>query len=68
MAAKVAVKGKDTAPIYQFLQEKELNGWQDNKVGWNFNNFLFDEQGRPVAYFPSREKPLGGDLEAAVAR
>jgi len=67
MAAKVSVKGDDQAPIYHFLQNKSENGWQDNKVGWNFNKFLFDETGKPVGYFGSNSKPLGGELEKAIA-
>lgn len=67
MAAKVSVKGENQAPIYNFLQNKSENGWESNSVGWNFNKFLFDETGKPVRYFGSNSKPLGGELEKAIS-
>jgi glutathione peroxidase len=30
MAAKVSVKGKDIAPIFEFLTDKKLNGVKNN--------------------------------------
>jgi len=57
MASKVSVKGEDTAPIYQWLTSKEKNGVLDATIGWNFNKFLLDENGKLLAYFPSKTEP-----------
>lgn len=62
MAAKISVKGDDTAPIYQWLTHKEMNGVMDAEIKWNFNKFLLDENGRLVAYFPSRIKPMSEEI------
>lgn len=57
MAAKVSVKGDDTAPIFKFLTEKQLNGVKDSKILWNFTKFLVDENGKLVDSFVSNVKP-----------
>lgn len=54
---KVAVKGSDIAPIYQWLTQKNKNGVLDATISWNFNKFLIDEEGKMLAYFPSNIKP-----------
>ena len=46
MMAKISVKGKDKHPVYQFLTEKEKNGFQDSKVKWNFQKYLVNENGQ----------------------
>ena len=62
MAAKVSVKGDDMAPIYQWLTSKTENGVLDATIGWNFNKFLVDENGKMVAYFPSKVTPLSDEI------
>ena len=48
MAAKMDVKGKHIAPIYQWLTQKTLNGVEDSKVSWNFNKYLISRDGASV--------------------
>ena len=62
MAAKVSVKGSDTAPIYKWLCNKSENGVLDASIGWNFNKFLLDESGKLLAYFPSKVKPFDEEI------
>lgn len=62
MAAKISVKGKNTAPIYQWLCNKSMNGVMDAKVSWNFNKFLLDENGKLVAHFKSKVKPMSEEI------
>lgn len=57
MAAKVSVKGDDTAPIFKFLTEKELNGVKNTTILWNFTKFLVDENGKLIDSFVSTTKP-----------
>ena len=42
MMSKISVKGKDMAPLYQWLTEKKLNGKEDAPVQWNFQKFMID--------------------------
>jgi glutathione peroxidase len=57
LADKIDVKGANIAPIYQWLTQKAKNGVLDANIGWNFNKFLIDENGKMLAYFPSNVKP-----------
>lgn len=66
MAAKISVKGKDMAPIYQWLTNKEHNGYESSTVKWNFNKYLIDEEGRLVGIFSSKVKPGSDELKAAI--
>ena len=62
MAAKVSVKGDDIAPVYKWLTSKEANGVLDAEIRWNFNKFLIDENGKMVAYFPSKVSPMSDEI------
>lgn len=57
MAAKVSVKGDDTAPIFKYLTEQELNGVKNTSILWNFTKFLVDENGKLIDSFVSTTKP-----------
>lgn len=62
MAAKISVKGEDMAPIYKWLTSKAANGVLDADIRWNFNKFLIDENGKMVAYFPSKVTPMSEEI------
>lgn len=66
MAAKVSVKGDDTAPIYLWLTQKEKNGVLDATIKWNFNKFLLDENGKMIAYFPSKVTPMSEEITSKL--
>jgi len=57
MAAKVSVKGDDTAPVFKYLTEKSLNGVKNTTILWNFTKFLLDENGHLIDSFVSTTKP-----------
>jgi glutathione peroxidase len=58
MFEKVVVKGKDKAPLYQWLSDKSKNGWNDQEPAWNFSKYLIDENGNLLAFYPSSVNPL----------
>lgn len=57
LTTRVDVKGENTTPIFKYLCNKSENGVLDAKVGWNFNKFLIDENGKLLAHFDSKIKP-----------
>lgn len=57
MMAKISVKGKDMAPIYQWLTQKEKNSLADSNVKWNFQKYLIDEEGSLVKVVNPATKP-----------
>lgn len=66
--SKVSVKGDDTAPLYKFLADKAKNGAVSDAPSWNFCKYLVDEQGRVVAFYPSKVKPMSEELVAAILK
>ncbi|UOE39809.1 glutathione peroxidase [Chryseobacterium suipulveris] len=62
MAAKVSVKGDDTAPIFKYLTEKDLNGVKNTSILWNFTKFLVDENGKLIDTFISTTKPTSSSI------
>ncbi len=66
MAAKVSVKGDDTAPIFKWLCSKAENGVLDAEIKWNFSKFLLDENGKLVAKFDSGVKPMSDDITSKL--
>ena len=62
MAAKVSVKGEDTAPIFKYLTQKDLNGVKNTTIMWNFTKFLIDENGHLIDTFISTTKPTSESI------
>ncbi len=62
---KVSVLGDDQSPIYKWLTNKDLNGWNSQVPTWNFCKYLIDENGKLINFFPSKIKPTSPEfLEA----
>ncbi len=62
MFEKISVKGDDMHPLYQWLSNKEYNGWNNDAPSWNFCKYLVDENGELIAFFPSKVKPLSEEV------
>ena len=52
---KVEVKGPNAHPIFTFLKSDEQAG--TSEVGWNFEKFLVDRDGKVAARYKTRVKP-----------
>jgi glutathione peroxidase len=55
LAAKIDVNGAHRHPLYAWLTAKE-NGFPGD-IGWNFEKFLIDRDGRVNCRYPSGTKP-----------
>lgn len=60
MMAKVSVKGPDTAPLYQYLQQAA------GDVRWNFTKFLVGKDGKVIQKFDSGVAPESAELTKAI--
>jgi glutathione peroxidase len=61
--AKISVKGKHIAPLYQYLtKESPFPG----DIGWNFAKFLVAPDGRVVARFDPKVDPLDKKVTAEI--
>jgi glutathione peroxidase len=63
---KVSVKGKDKAPLYQWLTTKKMNGWNEKEPTWNFCKYLVNEKGELTNFFSSDIKPTSAEFLAAI--
>ena len=68
MMGKITVKGKDIAPLYKFLTEKETAGDFAGPIEWNFDKFLVDRNGNVIARFGNQTKPQEAKVTAAVEK
>lgn len=66
MAQKISVVGDDQHPIYRWLTDKSLNGWNDLAPKWNFYKYLISEKGELLKVFPSTTKPMSEELLSAI--
>ena len=58
MFSKIHVKGRKQHPIYDWLSDSKLNGWNDDSPSWNFNKYLLDKKGNLIEYFGADVAPL----------
>ncbi len=68
MAAKISVKGRSMAPIYQWLTQKKYNHYKDSGVKWNFQKYLINESGELIAMFPPSTTPDSPEVIAAIEK
>ncbi len=66
MFEKITTKGRKQSPVYHWLSNKELNGWNDQKPSWNFCKYIIDEDGKLVAFFDSKVKPLSKEIVSLI--
>lgn len=62
MMEKVAVKGSNMDPVYQFLTQKTKNGVEDYEMEWNFQKFLINEKGQIDKVISPRISPLDDQI------
>ena len=66
MFKKIATKGKNQSPIYEWLSKPELNGWNNQSPSWNFCKYLINEEGNLVGFFDARVKPLSDEITSQL--
>jgi len=59
---KINVKGTKQHSIYKWLTNKNLNGFKESSVKWNFQKYLINPEGILVDYFYSTTKPMSKKL------
>ena len=66
MFEKIEVAGKDKAPLYNWLSNKDLNGWNDQEPSWNFCKYLINKDGKLTHFFESKITPENPEFLQAV--
>jgi glutathione peroxidase len=62
----LVIKSPAQHPVFQWLTNKKLNGWNDKAPSWNFSKYLVDEKGTLTHYFEPAVSPLSEEVTAAV--
>ncbi|MCH7414482.1 glutathione peroxidase [Belliella sp. R4-6] len=62
MFDKISVKGADKHPLYRWLSDKDLNGWNDKEPSWNFCKYFIDENGELKKFFASSVNPMDDEI------
>lgn len=67
MASKVSVvKGAEQHPLFRWLSDPALNGWNSTAPSWNFSKYVIDEAGRLTGYFDPGVSPLASEFKTAL--
>jgi len=60
------IKGEEQNPVFEWLTNKEKNGWNDKQPEWNFSKYLINEQGILTHYFGPGISPLAKAVIHAI--
>mgnify|MGYP000955404187 CR=1 FL=1 len=66
MFEKIDVVGENQHPLYRWLSNKSLNGFNDKAPSWNFCKYVVNEKGQLTHFFASKIKPDDPDFREAV--
>jgi glutathione peroxidase len=62
MTVKISVKGDDMHPLYKFVTQKSENGKEDSEVKWNFQKYIFDEDGYLLGSVAPMKEPADDEV------
>jgi glutathione peroxidase len=60
------VKSDGQHPVFQWLTNKELNGWNNQQPSWNFSKYLINEEGTLTHYFDPSVLPVSDEVLKAI--
>jgi glutathione peroxidase len=66
--SKIDVNGEKAHPFYKHLTSLEFNGKKDAPIGWNFEKFLIDRDGKVVARFKPAVEPKSPEVVGAIEK
>lgn len=66
MKKSSVVKGGTQNPVFRWLTDSALNGWNSKPPSWNFAKYLVNENGVLTNYFGSSISPVSKDVLKAV--
>jgi glutathione peroxidase len=66
MFEKINVKGSEKHPLFDWLSNKDKNGWNTKEPGWNFCKYLINEKGELVNFYASGVSPMSEEIIKAI--
>jgi len=68
LTEKVKIIGSNPHPLYEFLTKKELNGYADSEVKWNFQKYLIDENGNLISVVHPQVEPFSEEVLSLIEK
>jgi glutathione peroxidase len=62
MQKNTVVAGAAQNPVFQWLTDKNKNGWNEQAPVWNFSKYLVDENGILLGYYAPSVEPLSQEI------
>ena len=62
----VVIKAADQNRIFEWLTNKEMNGWLNEAPSWNFCKYLINEEGVLTHFFEAAIEPTGEEITEAI--
>jgi glutathione peroxidase len=62
------IKSHGQNPVFQWLTDKNKNGWNDQEPVWNFSKYLVSEEGKLIYYFDPAMSPISDVVINAIAK
>ena len=62
----IVINTEKQNPVFNWLTQKEKNGWNTQQPTWNFSKYLIDEDGMLICCFDPAVSPLSEDMIRAV--
>lgn len=62
------VPGPEQNPVFQWLSDKNKNGWTNKKPSWNFSKYLVNEEGVLINYFDPSISPISKEVIDAIKK
>lgn len=56
------LKNEAQSNVYQWLTEKEKNGWNTKEPSWNFCKYLIDKEGNLTHFFEASVSPMSKEI------
>lgn len=62
LTKKYNVVGKAKTDLYQWLSDKNQNGWNNQQPEWNFYKYLVDENGTLMGVYSQHVEPFADEI------
>ena len=66
MKKSTVIKGPEQNPVFKWLTDANLNGWNNKQPGWNFSKFIVNEEGVLTHYFGATVAPRSDVVMKAI--
>ena len=60
------IKGPEQNKVFEWLTNKNENGWNDQQPTWNFSKYLIDERGVLTHFFDPSLSPMSNEIISAI--